>query len=94
MNIQSKLLKSPTEEALAAYFSEMVGQFKGSSHVVQARDDSFSALLKNGLPTRRIEVWHYTDLRRLLNHVPAHQPNQFIKPYCTIGCWLMGCWYR
>ncbi|MFK5977635.1 MAG: Fe-S cluster assembly protein SufD [Rhizobiaceae bacterium] len=28
-------------------------------------------LRQYGLPTRRVEAWHYTDLRRLLKHVPA-----------------------
>src|SRR5690606_13240329 len=28
--------------------------------------------IKAGLPTRRIEAWHYTDLRRLLTAAPAH----------------------
>lgn len=76
MNIQSKLSKTTAEEALASYFVDMVGQLKGSSHVVQARDNNFAALLKNGLPTRRVEAWHYTDLRRLLSSVPVNQPNQ------------------
>ena len=30
--------------------------------------------IKHGLPTRRIESWHYTDLRRLLNAVPDFDP--------------------
>ncbi|PCI05400.1 MAG: Fe-S cluster assembly protein SufD [Hyphomicrobiales bacterium] len=29
------------------------------------------SLREFGLPTRRVEAWHYTDLRRLLKHVPA-----------------------
>ena len=29
------------------------------------------SLRQFGLPTRRVEAWHYTDLRRLLKHVPA-----------------------
>lgn len=92
MNIQSKLSKTAAEEALAAYFGDMVGQLKGSSHVVQSRDNSFSALLKNGLPTRRVEAWHYTDLRRLLKTVPANQPTQpaeAIAPFVA-GSWVVG----
>jgi len=30
-----------------------------------------NSLRQYGLPTRRVEAWHYTDLRRLLKHVPA-----------------------
>lgn len=92
MNIQSKLSKTTAEEALASYFGDMVGQLKGSSHIVRARDNNFSALLKNGLPTRRIEAWHYTDLRRLLNNVPVSQPEkpaQAIAPLVA-GSWVVG----
>lgn len=92
MNIQTKLSKTTAEEALTSYFGEMVGQLKGSSHIVQARDNSFSALLKNGLPTRRVEAWHYTDLRRLLSDVPVAQPVQsaeVVAPFVT-GSWVVG----
>ena len=34
------------------------------------RDDAIETM-KAGLPTRRVEAWHYTDLRRLLTAVPA-----------------------
>ena len=34
--------------------------------------DNAVEMLKAGLPTRRIEAWHYTDLRRLLTAVPAY----------------------
>src|SRR5690606_27027165 len=42
----------------------------GDAGVTVNRDNAVEAL-KSGLPTRRIEAWHYTDLRRLLNTVPA-----------------------
>lgn len=92
MNIQSKLSKTAAEEALTSYFGDIVGQLNGSSHVVQARDNSFSALLKNGLPTRRVEAWHYTDLRRLLSDVPVTQPTksaEAIAPFVA-GSWVVG----
>ena len=34
-------------------------------------DDALGSLKVSGLPTRRIESWHYTDLRTLLKAVPA-----------------------
>jgi Fe-S cluster assembly protein SufD len=30
--------------------------------------------LRRGLPTRKVEAWHYTDLRRLLSSVPCPDP--------------------
>ncbi|MEO1066112.1 MAG: Fe-S cluster assembly protein SufD [Pseudomonadota bacterium] len=36
------------------------------------RDAAIASLKTGGLPTRRIEAWHYTDLRTALKSVPAH----------------------
>ena len=33
--------------------------------------DAIDQLRSKGLPTRRVEAWHYTDLRNLLKIVPA-----------------------
>jgi Fe-S cluster assembly protein SufD len=44
-----------------------------------ARDEAIAALKQNGLPTRKVEAFHYTDLRSLLRgdftiaHVPSHE---------------------
>ncbi|MEO9459152.1 MAG: Fe-S cluster assembly protein SufD [Lentilitoribacter sp.] len=73
MNVQSKIDKTAAEEALSEHFLNSLGSLPGSPNVVQGRDKMFAALLKDGLPTRRVEAWHYTDLRRLLNSVPAGQ---------------------
>lgn len=73
MNVQSKIDKTAAEEALSDQFLNSLGSLPGSPNVVKGRDKMFAALLKNGLPTRRVEAWHYTDLRRLLNSVPAGQ---------------------
>ncbi|MEP3197657.1 MAG: Fe-S cluster assembly protein SufD [Lentilitoribacter sp.] len=73
MNVQSKIDKTAAEEALSEQFLNSLGSLPGSPNVVQGRDKMFAALLKDGLPTRRVEAWHYTDLRRLLNSVPAGQ---------------------
>ncbi|KQT83523.1 Fe-S cluster assembly protein SufD [Aurantimonas sp. Leaf443] len=35
------------------------------------RAEAVEALKRDGLPTRRVEAWHYTDLRSLLGRVPA-----------------------
>lgn len=73
MNVQSKIDKTAAEEALSEHFLNSLGSLPGSPNVVQGRDKMFAALMKNGLPTRRVEAWHYTDLRRLLSSVPTVQ---------------------
>ena len=37
------------------------------------RREAIAALTEKGLPSRRVEAWHYTDLRALLGRVPATQ---------------------
>ena len=48
-------IKSPTELALAAQFAGLA--------TTPAQRDAFASFEKSGLPHRRIEAWHYTDLR-------------------------------
>ncbi len=61
MNIQTKLTHTSAEEALllALSVSERAEATKALSFIEE-----------KGLPTRRVEAWHYTDLRSLLRHFP------------------------
>ena len=54
-------------------FGDRLSLLPGDGAVMLKRDDAIEAI-KHGLPTRRIESWHYTDLRRLLNAVPDFDP--------------------
>ncbi|MBX9463194.1 MAG: Fe-S cluster assembly protein SufD [Aquamicrobium sp.] len=74
MNIHASPTLTPAESALVEAFSERVSDLPGDAAVTVMRDDAVE-LLKGGLPTRRIEAWHYTDLRRLLTAVPAFEPS-------------------
>lgn len=61
MNIQTKLTHTSAEEALLTALS------------TAERPEASDLLVKleqNGLPTRRVEAWHYTDLRNLLRDFP------------------------
>lgn len=71
MNVQNKIIKTAAEEALIEQFSNSLGSLPGSTVVVSGRDRNFAALMDKGLPTRRVESWHYTDLRKLLQNIPA-----------------------
>jgi Fe-S cluster assembly protein SufD len=75
MNVQSKLPLTAAESALVDQFSAHSGSLPGNADIVKLRDRSIQAIRDYGLPTRRVEAWHYTDLRRLLSSVPAPNPS-------------------
>ena len=66
MNIQATNRLTPAETALVDTYTAKFSELPGDGAVVAARDVLFDDLKTGGLPTRRIEAWHYTDLRRLL----------------------------
>jgi len=70
MNVHAKIQRTVAEEALISAFGERVSDLPGDPAVAQLRDDAIERI-KVGLPTRHVEAWHYTDLRRLLISVPA-----------------------
>ncbi|MCO6048741.1 Fe-S cluster assembly protein SufD [Mesorhizobium sp. RP14(2022)] len=70
MNIHPTIQKrTPAEDALVASFEDRFSRLPGDPEVSVKRDAAIEQL-KAGLPTRHVEAWHYTDLRRLLTHVP------------------------
>lgn len=79
MNIHSQPQRTPAETALIEAFEERSSDLPGNGAVISRRDDAIERL-KAGLPTRRVEAWHYTDLRRLLAKVPAYDPSLLAKP--------------
>jgi len=79
MNMLVKPTRTPAEMSLIAAFGDRLSQLPGDAAVMLKRDDAIETL-KAGLPTRRIEAWHYTDLRRLLTVVPAYDPANDARP--------------
>ena len=77
MNMQTNQPAKLTaaETALVDAFGAQFGDLPGNGAVVATRDRLLDDLKKAGLPTRRIESWHYTDLKNLLRVVPDHQPD-------------------
>jgi Fe-S cluster assembly protein SufD len=71
MNIHAGRQKTAAETQLLAAFDARVGALPGNAAVVSARDEAVEHLKVHGLPTRRVEAWHYTDLRSLLREIPA-----------------------
>jgi Fe-S cluster assembly protein SufD len=71
MNIHPVPQRTPAEAALVEAFADCLSELPGDGSVMVRRDNALEQV-KAGLPTRRIESWHYTDLRRLLTSVPSH----------------------
>ncbi|WP_048648824.1 Fe-S cluster assembly protein SufD [Nitratireductor soli] len=73
MNVHAQTTLTPAESSLIDGFAGRIADLPGDADVTVRRDNALE-LLKAGLPTRRVEAWHYTDLRRLLSAVPAFKP--------------------
>jgi Fe-S cluster assembly protein SufD len=69
MNMHASGQRTLAENALVAGFEARMSDLPGDGPVATMRDKAIE-LVKSGLPTRRLEAWHYTDLRRLLRDVP------------------------
>lgn len=73
MNMQTTNRLTVAETALIEAFNNQFGDLPGNGDIVAIRDRLLDDLKKAGLPTRRIEAWHYTDLKNLLRSVPAEK---------------------
>jgi Fe-S cluster assembly protein SufD len=74
MNVHTGRQPTAAESALVDVFVDRMGNLPGDGEIVSARDNAIEALKTQGLPSRRIEAWHYTDLRTLLRSIPAYDP--------------------
>lgn len=72
MNMHTQM-HTAAEKALLDAFDGQIAELPGDSEVAVKRDNAVETL-KAGLPTKRVESWHYTDLRRLLSSVPDFNP--------------------
>ena len=59
-------VKTDAELALAEAFAASKGKLPGDSGVVALREAAFKRFDAQGLPSWRVEQWHYTDLRTML----------------------------
>ncbi|MEW6436964.1 MAG: Fe-S cluster assembly protein SufD [Pseudomonadota bacterium] len=66
MSIQIIPTATAAENALAEAFREAKANLPGTASVAEQRAQAFEAFARAGLPNRRIEAWHYTDLRNLM----------------------------
>ena len=84
MNIQATNRLTPAETALVDAYTAKFSELPGDGAVVAARDVLFDDLKTGGLPTRRIEAWHYTDLKSLLRTGPEDRPAPVIEKAASI----------
>jgi Fe-S cluster assembly protein SufD len=67
MNVDVRPIKTAAECALAVNFAAARGRLQGPDTALAAlREEAFRRFETDGLPSRRIEVWKYTDLRALM----------------------------
>lgn len=71
--------RTVAENALLQAFGDRLSLLPGDGAVAVKRDEAIE-LIKTGLPTKRMESWHYTDLRRLLTAVPAFDSTAAPRP--------------
>jgi len=71
MTIQTPIKLTAAETALLEAFGGTIGQLPGDAAVTTQRSTLIQGIKTLGLPTRRRESWHYTDLRSLMSGVPS-----------------------
>ena len=84
MTIQNPITMTAAETALVEAYGAMIGDLPGDGAVLSARDRLLSDLRQAGLPTRRLESWHYTDLRALLRNVPPVELERHGEPVAPL----------
>jgi Fe-S cluster assembly protein SufD len=70
MNIHVPRIHTVGEKALIAAFEAARPMLPGNADIGEKRDTALAMLRADGLPSRKIEEWHYTDLRTLLRGLP------------------------
>ena len=63
MSVHQLRPRTPAETAL-------IERAEGDGRLPGARARAIDALRRDGLPSRRVEAWHYTDLRALMGRLP------------------------
>ena len=66
MNARQAPPQTVAEAKIAADYVGARLSLPGGDAVAKLRDAAFDAFMAAGLPTRRVEAWHYTDLKRAM----------------------------
>lgn len=83
-------IRNKTEQAILALFAKHKDQLQGQGGFGSQRAEAFARFEQTGLPHRRIEAWHYTDLRSLLRDAPplATKPASHVIQRAAEKNWL------
>jgi Fe-S cluster assembly protein SufD len=96
MNAPVTIMKTAAESELSRHFEAASRWLPGAAAKRRAAMSAFEAM---GLPHRRIEAWHYTDLRALMRKaeadeatrgVTAFQPAEGLATVTLVNGWLTG----
>jgi Fe-S cluster assembly protein SufD len=75
MNAEMRPIRTSAESALAAHFDAAKRSLPGTAAVAALRQKAFRRFESDGLPSRRVEEWKYTDLRALMREArPLAKP--------------------
>ncbi len=74
MNAELRPIRTAAETALAASFAAAKAGLPGANAVAALREKAFRRFEAEGLPSRRIEEWKYTDLRALMREARPLAP--------------------
>ena len=69
MSAQISQLKTAAELALVQQFTSQKSTLGGDGATLAMREAAFGVIAQEGLPNRRVEHWHYTDLRKEMRTV-------------------------
>lgn len=82
-------IRNKAEQALLALFAKHKSSLPGQGAFSSRREEAFNRFEKSGLPHRKIEAWHYTDLRSLLREAPplAAKPQSHVIQRAAEKIW-------
>ncbi len=77
--------RTAAETALAEAFGAAKAQLPGTAEVAKLREAAFASFSQAGLPHRRVESWHYTDLRALMREALPIAPAPSADALAALG---------
>ena len=82
--------RTDAEVTLTEAYGALKARLPGNEDVRHLREAAFGTFAVAGLPHRRIEAWHYTDLRSLMREVPPIAPKPDDRALASINQDLAG----
>jgi Fe-S cluster assembly protein SufD len=82
--------RTAAETALVEAYSAVKARLPGNTEVANLREKAFDAFAAAGLPHRRIETWHYTDLRSLMREALPIAPVQGAQALAALNAEIVA----